>query len=56
MRLDQFMWSKGKLRLYASKTENQRDLPLWIASETLPSAESMKGSPTASYYFHAQQP
>ena len=29
MRLDQFMWSKGKLRLYASKTENQRDLPLW---------------------------
>ena len=29
LRLDQFMWSKGKLRLYASKTENQRDLPLW---------------------------
>jgi integrase len=29
MRLDQFLWSKGKLRLYASKTENQRDLPLW---------------------------
>lgn len=29
IRLDQFMWSKGKLRLYASKTENQRDLPLW---------------------------
>lgn len=29
MRLDQFLWSKVKLRLYATKTENQRDLPLW---------------------------
>ena len=29
MRLDQFLWSKGKLRLDATKTENQRDLPLW---------------------------
>jgi integrase len=29
IRLDQFLWSKGKLRLYATKTENQRDLPLW---------------------------
>lgn len=29
MRLDQFMWSKGKVRLYATKTEHQRDLPLW---------------------------
>src|SRR3982751_2017578 len=30
-RLDQFLWSKGKLRLYATKTENQRDLPYGIA-------------------------
>jgi integrase len=29
IRLDQFLWPKGKLRLYATKTENQRDLPLW---------------------------
>jgi len=29
MKLNQFMWSKGKFRLYATKTENQRDLPLW---------------------------
>ncbi|MEK6282509.1 MAG: tyrosine-type recombinase/integrase [Acidobacteriota bacterium] len=29
LRLDQFMWTKGKLRLYATKTENERDLPLW---------------------------
>lgn len=29
IRLDQFMWTKGKVRLYATKTENQRDLPLW---------------------------
>ena len=29
MKLDQFMWSKDKLRLCATKTENQRDLPIW---------------------------
>jgi integrase len=29
IRLDQFLWTKGKLRLYATKTENQRELPLW---------------------------
>jgi integrase len=29
MKLDQFMWPKGKVRLFASKTENQRDLPIW---------------------------
>ncbi|MCU1267203.1 MAG: integrase family protein [Acidobacteria bacterium] len=29
MKLDQFSWSKGIVRLNASKTENQRDLPLW---------------------------
>ena len=29
MRLDQFLWSKDKVRLYETKTENQRDLPLW---------------------------
>lgn len=27
--LTEYLWSKGKLRLYASKTENQRDRPLW---------------------------
>ena len=29
MELNQFMWSKNKFRLYATKTESQRDLPLW---------------------------
>src|SRR5688572_31095010 len=29
LRLDQFLWTRGKLRLYATKTENQRELPLW---------------------------
>ena len=29
MRVDQFQWSKGVLRLNASKTENERDIPLW---------------------------
>jgi integrase len=29
MRLDQFQWSKGKVRLNGSKTENERDIPLW---------------------------
>jgi len=23
------LWTRGKLRLYATKTENQRELPLW---------------------------
>ncbi len=29
MKLDQFMWQKGKFILHATKTENKRDLPLW---------------------------
>lgn len=29
MKLNQFNWSANKLRLEASKTENERDLPLW---------------------------
>ena len=28
MKLDQFNWRKGTVRLYASKTENERDVPL----------------------------
>ncbi|MGI9068362.1 MAG: tyrosine-type recombinase/integrase [Pyrinomonadaceae bacterium] len=29
IKLDQFHWSKGYVRLYGSKTENERDIPLW---------------------------
>ena len=29
MTLDQFDWKKDKLRLNASKTENERDIPIW---------------------------
>ncbi|MFN2579232.1 MAG: tyrosine-type recombinase/integrase [Pyrinomonadaceae bacterium] len=29
MKLNQFMWPKSKVRLFASKTENERDLPIW---------------------------
>lgn len=29
MKLDQFQWSKDKLQLNASKTENERDIPIW---------------------------
>jgi integrase len=29
IRLDQFHWSKGVVTLYATKTENERDIPLW---------------------------
>jgi integrase len=29
IKLNQFYWQKGFVRLYASKTENERDLPLW---------------------------
>jgi hypothetical protein len=28
MKLDQFNWKKRTVRLYASKTENERDVPL----------------------------
>jgi len=29
IKLNQFYWDKGYVRLYASKTENERDIPLW---------------------------
>jgi len=29
MRLDQFKWSKGFVTLCATKTENERELPIW---------------------------
>src|SRR5207244_6540546 len=29
IKLDQFNWSKGKVELYATKTENERELPIW---------------------------
>jgi integrase len=32
MKLDQFNWKKRTVRLYASKTENERDVPLSKAS------------------------
>jgi integrase len=35
LRLDQFFWTKGKLRLCATKTENERELPLWACIKTI---------------------
>ncbi|HEY6803704.1 MAG TPA: tyrosine-type recombinase/integrase [Pyrinomonadaceae bacterium] len=29
IKLNQFQWEKSYVRLYASKTENERDIPLW---------------------------
>jgi integrase len=29
IKLNQFQWEKGYIRLYASKTENERDIPIW---------------------------
>lgn len=29
IKLNQFHWNKGYVRLYGSKTENERDIPLW---------------------------
>jgi len=29
IRLDQFNWSKGRVELYATKTENGRESPIW---------------------------
>jgi integrase len=43
LRLDQFMWTKGKLRLYATKTENERDLPLWDCIKTIAQCRISEG-------------
>lgn len=55
MRLDQFWWSKGKLRLYATKTENQRDLALWDCIRDIVHRQINEGLPGGELLFpHAK--
>lgn len=51
MKLDQFMWQKGKVRLFASKTENQRDLPLWDCIRDVVQRRITEGLTDGEYLF-----
>ncbi|HVQ39304.1 MAG TPA: tyrosine-type recombinase/integrase [Pyrinomonadaceae bacterium] len=51
MKLDQFMWPKGKVRLFASKTENQRDLPLWDCIRDVVQRRISEGLTDGEYLF-----
>jgi len=51
MKLDQFMWPKGKVRLFASKTENQRDLPIWDCIRDLVQRRISEGLTDGEYLF-----
>lgn len=50
IKLWQFMWSKNIVRLEATKTENERDLPFWTPIRDLVQKGSQKGSPTTNTY------
>lgn len=43
IRLDQFHWTKGHVRLEASKTENERDIPLWGSIHEIVQARIREG-------------
>jgi len=43
IRLDQLMRTKRKLGLYATKTENQRDLPLWDCIKEIAQSQIKEG-------------
>src|SRR5713101_5549990 len=51
MKLDQFMWPKGKVRLYATKTENQRDLPIWDCIRDVVQRRIVEGLTDGEYLF-----
>jgi integrase len=51
MKLDQFMWPKGKVRLFASKTENQRDLPIWDCIRDVVQRRITEGLTDGEYLF-----
>jgi integrase len=51
MKLDQFMWTKGKVRLFASKTENQRDLPIWDCIREVVQRRISEGLTDGEYLF-----
>jgi integrase len=43
LRLDQFHWSKDFVRLEATKTENERDIPLWGSIREIVQARIREG-------------
>ena len=51
MKLDQFQWSKGKLRLDASKTENERDIPIWDCIRDIVQRRIREGLADEEYLF-----
>lgn len=51
MKLNQFMWSANKVRLEASKTENERDLPFWNPIRHLVKHRISEGLTDGEYIF-----
>lgn len=51
LRLDQFHWSKGFVRLEATKTENERDIPLWGSISEIVQARIGEGLTGDGYLF-----
>lgn len=51
LRLDQFYWNKGFVRLEATKTENERDIPLWGSIREIVQARIRDGLTSDRYLF-----
>lgn len=51
MKLDQFKWSKGSVTLCATKTENERDLPIWDCIRDVVQRRIKEGLTDAEYLF-----
>jgi len=51
MKLDQFQWSKGKVKLNASKTEDERELPLWDCIHAVVQRRISEGLTDGEYLF-----
>jgi integrase len=55
MKLNQFMWSANKVRLEASKTEDERNLPLWNSIRDVVQRRISEGLTDREYVFpHAK--
>lgn len=51
IKLDQFQWSKGKVKLNASKTEDERELPLWDCIHAVVERRISEGLTDGEYLF-----
>jgi integrase len=51
MKLNQFIWSANRVRLEASKTENERDLPLWNPIRDVVRSRVSEGLTDGEYIF-----